>query len=170
MAVEPQQAGRAATIMCGQLHALTGDMMAGITQEQLTRAKNMLKSFLVMGTEARMIAAEGECWSFFFPPLRWERCEMGKMDETELTLDLGRQFLTQGFKESAALMCSKVDDVTKADVHRVATRLFRPDSRKTPLNAGIGSGEPTIVAIGKNVEGLGDVRSILRKWDLGAKQ
>jgi len=87
-----------------------------------------------------------------------------------LTADLGRQFLTQGFKESAALMCSKVDDVTKADVHRVATRLFRPDSRKTPLNAGIGSGEPTIVGIGKNVEGLGDVRSILRKWDLGAKQ
>jgi processing peptidase subunit alpha len=60
MAVEPGQASRAATILCGQLHALTGPMMAGITEEQLSRAKNMLKSFLVMGTEARMIAAEGE--------------------------------------------------------------------------------------------------------------
>ena len=60
MAVEPNHASRAATIMCGQLHALTGDMMAGVTEEQLRRAKNMLKSFLVMGTEARMIAAEGE--------------------------------------------------------------------------------------------------------------
>lgn len=86
-----------------------------------------------------------------------------------LILDLGRQFLTQGFKESSALMCSKVDAVTKQDIHRVATRIFRPQSRTTPLNAGIGSGEPTIVGIGKNVEGLGDVRSVLKKWDLGAK-
>lgn len=46
--------------MAGQLHALTGDMMAGVTNEQLMRAKNMLKSFLVMGTEARMVAVEGE--------------------------------------------------------------------------------------------------------------
>ena len=59
VAVMPDQASRAATIMCAQLHALTGSMMAGVTEEQLTRAKNMLKAFLVMGTEARMVAAEG---------------------------------------------------------------------------------------------------------------
>lgn len=60
MAVEPRMVGRATAIMAGQLHALTGDMMAGVTNEQLMRAKNMLKSFLVMGTEARMVAVEGE--------------------------------------------------------------------------------------------------------------
>ena len=56
------------------------------------------------------------------------------------------------------------------DVYRVATRIFRPDTRTMPLNGGIGSGEPTIVAIGKGVEGLGDVRAVLRKWDLGTRQ
>jgi processing peptidase subunit alpha len=103
IAVNPDQASRAASIMCAQLHALTGNMMSGITEEQLTRAKNMLKAFLVMGTEARMVAAEGQ-----------------SADPTHLGVvadewvDLGRQFLTQGFKESTELMCSKVDSVSKS--------------------------------------------------------
>ena len=73
VAVEPSQASRAAPVMCAQLHSLTGSMMSGITNDQLSRAKNMLKAFLVMGTEARMVAAEGVLGSLFaFSSLRYQ--------------------------------------------------------------------------------------------------
>lgn len=79
-------------------------------------------------------------------------------------------------------MCAKVDRVTKAvsthirscrsyadfqDIHRVASRIFRPETRTTPMNGGIGSGEPTIVAIGKNAGAMSDARAVLKKWGLG---
>lgn len=54
----------------------------------------------------------------------------------------------------------------RQDLHRTATRVLRPSSRTTPLNYGLGSGEPTIVAQGQ-VEGLGDVAATLKAWGLG---
>lgn len=57
-------------------------------------------------------------------------------------------------------------ELTEQDLHRTATRVLRPSSRTTPLNYGLGSGEPTIVAQGQ-VEGLGDVRATLKAWGLG---
>jgi processing peptidase subunit alpha len=51
-------------------------------------------------------------------------------------------------------------------LHRTATRVLRPSSRTVPLNYGLGSGEPTIVAQGQ-IEALGDVRGTLRAWGLG---
>lgn len=44
--------------------------------------------------------------------------------------------------------------------------MLRPSSRTVPLNYGLGSGEPTIVAQGQ-VEGLGDVAATLKAWGLG---
>lgn len=58
------------------------------------------------------------------------------------------------------------DHTDTQDLHRTATRVLRPSSRTTPLNYGLGSGEPTIVAQGQ-VEALGDVRGTLRAWGLG---
>ena len=49
----------------------------------------------------------------------------------------------------------------------MATRIFRPSSNTKTLNHGLGSGGPTIVAIGKDLERLGDIQGILKKWDLG---
>lgn len=63
-------------------------------------------------------------------------------------------------------MCAKIDALTVEDLHRTATRVLRPSSRTTPLNYGLGSGEPTIVAQGQ-VEGLGDVKATLKAWGLG---
>lgn len=54
----------------------------------------------------------------------------------------------------------------RQDLHRTATRVLRPSSRTAPLNYGLGSGEPTIVAQGQ-VEALGDVRGTLKAWGLG---
>ena len=49
----------------------------------------------------------------------------------------------------------------------MANRIFRPSAMTKPLNFGLGSGEPTIVGLGRGVEGLGDVKQVLRKWGLG---
>lgn len=53
------------------------------------------------------------------------------------------------------------------DVWRVANRIFKPSAHTKPLNFGLGSGAPTIVGMGKNVESLGDVKQTLRNWGLG---
>ena len=96
--------------------------------------------------------------------------------------------MSQGYKESVQEMCAKIDAVTREvrtrsmiklqlevlterqqDIWRVATRILRPSSTTKPLNHGLGSGVPTIVAIGRNLERLGDVKQVLRKWDLGRR-
>jgi processing peptidase subunit alpha len=44
--------------------------------------------------------------------------------------------------------------------------VLRPSSATVPLNYGMGSGQPTIVAQGQ-VEALGDVKGVLKSWGLG---
>jgi processing peptidase subunit alpha len=53
---------------------------------------------------------------------------------------------------------------------RTANRVLRPSFNTTPLNYGLGSGKPTIVAQGPNLEALGDVQRALRRWDLGRSE
>jgi hypothetical protein len=82
-------------------------------------------------------------------------------------------------------MCAKVDRVTKEvhliflsvqavavliyqDIHRVATRIFRPHTRTTPMNGGLGACEPTVVAIGKNAGAMSEAKAVLAKWGLGS--
>jgi processing peptidase subunit alpha len=60
-AVYPQFAGSIANVIAHQLDTLTRPMMGGITDGELKRAKNMLKSTLVMALESRLTAVEGEC-------------------------------------------------------------------------------------------------------------
>ena len=57
--VYPQFAPRAAEIIAQQLHALTGRMPGGIEEIEFKRAKNMLKSTLVMSLESKLTAVEG---------------------------------------------------------------------------------------------------------------
>lgn len=59
--VYPQFASRIVDVMAGQLHALTGPMFGGVEEKEVRRAKNMLKSTLVMALESRLTAVEGTC-------------------------------------------------------------------------------------------------------------
>lgn len=68
MSVYPQFAARAAEVIAQQLHALTGPMGGGINEGEFKRAKNMLKSTLVMALESRLTAVEGESFSFLLCP------------------------------------------------------------------------------------------------------
>ncbi|WVQ82015.1 hypothetical protein IAT38_004143 [Cryptococcus sp. DSM 104549] len=138
--VYPQFAGRIVDIVAGQLHALTGPMYGGIDEKEVKRAKNMLKSTLVMALESRLTAVE----------------------------DLGRQVQVHGHKVPVEEMCAKIDALTMQDLYRTANRVLRPSAASGRLNYGLGSGKATIVAQGKDLSALGDVgRTLKEKWGLG---
>ncbi|WVR07392.1 hypothetical protein IAU60_004433 [Kwoniella sp. DSM 27419] len=138
--VYPQFASRIVDVIAGQLHSLTGQMYGGIDEREFRRAKNMLKSTLVMALESRLTAVE----------------------------DLGRQVQIHGHKVPVEEMCAKIDALTIQDLWRTANRILRPTSTTGRLNYGLGSGRPTIVAQGPNLNALGDIkRSLKERWGLG---
>lgn len=67
-----------------------------VSDEELSRAKNMLKSSMMMQLESRLV-----------------QCE-----------DIARQFVTYGKRDSQAVMCAKIDAVTAADIQAVASRMM----------------------------------------------
>ncbi|WWD18944.1 hypothetical protein CI109_103400 [Kwoniella shandongensis] len=138
--VYPQFARRIVDVMAAQLHALTGPMNGGIEQREFVRAKNQLKSTLVMALESRLTAVE----------------------------DLGRQVQIHGHKVPVEEMCAKIDALKMEDLWRTANRVLRPAASSSRLNYGLGSGKATIVAQGADLSGLGDVKRTLKeRWGLG---
>ncbi|OCF57393.1 mitochondrial processing peptidase [Kwoniella mangroviensis CBS 10435] len=138
--VYPEFAPRIVDVIAGQLHSLTGQMFGGIEQKEFLRAKNMLKSTLVMALESKLTAVE----------------------------DLGRQVQIHGHKVPVEEMCAKIDELTLEDLWRTANRVLRPASSSSRLNYGLGSGKATIVAQGPNLRALGDVKRTLKdRWGLG---
>ncbi len=67
-----------------------------VTPEELSRAKNMLKSMMMMQLESRLVVCE----------------------------DIGRQFTTYGHRETPTAICSKIDAVTDRDLMRVASLML----------------------------------------------
>ncbi|KAJ1415744.1 Metalloenzyme, LuxS/M16 peptidase-like protein, partial [Ochromonadaceae sp. CCMP2298] len=67
-----------------------------VSEEELQRAKNMLKSSMMMQLESRLV-----------------QCE-----------DIARQFVTYGKRDSPAHMCDKIDAVTAADIMAVAHKMM----------------------------------------------
>ena len=68
-----------------------------VTQIELERAKNMLKSMMFMQLESRLVLCE----------------------------DIARQFVTYGRRDSPLEVCAKVDKVTAQDIQQLADRMFR---------------------------------------------
>lgn len=65
-----------------------------VTDEELDRARNMLRCNVLTQLESRLVLFE----------------------------DIGRQILTYGKREDAATMCAKIDNVTKEDIQRVVRK------------------------------------------------
>lgn len=78
------------------VHELTKLAYVPVSDEELNRAKKMLKSFMMMQLESRLV-----------------QCE-----------DIARQYASFGFREDPASVCLKIDAVTKADLMAVARRLL----------------------------------------------
>ncbi|KAL8286493.1 hypothetical protein RQP46_004510 [Phenoliferia psychrophenolica] len=125
-----------ATIANSLTHATRG----GLSQGELERAKNQLKSNLAMQLESRIIQVE----------------------------DLGRQTQVLGRKTTLEETALKVDAVTMQDLYRVATRVLRP-WQSPLLSDRAKSGMPTVVVQGKT-DKLPDVMGTLKRWDLAGKQ
>ncbi|KAK0545629.1 hypothetical protein OC861_005196 [Tilletia horrida] len=80
-----------------------------VTQTELNRARNQLKSSLVMALESRLVEVE----------------------------DLGRQVQVHGKKVSVEEMCAKIDQVDLSRLRRVATRVLRPTITAESRGTGI---------------------------------
>lgn len=84
-------------VMCRELHALgleTG--FAALKAGEVQRAKNQLRSSLLMNLESRMVELE----------------------------DLGRQVQVHGRKVGVKEMCRKIEEVTVQDLRKVARMVF----------------------------------------------
>lgn len=85
-------------VMCRELNNLTLDKgYMALQAAEVSRAKNQLRSSLLMNLESRMVELE----------------------------DLGRQVQVHGKKVGAKEMCAKIDALTVEDVRRVAKAVFR---------------------------------------------
>ncbi|TDL20967.1 mitochondrial processing peptidase [Rickenella mellea] len=89
-------------IMAHLVHQFSLLLHANVDAKELLKAKNQLKSSLVMALESRAVEVE----------------------------DLGRQVLVHNRKIPVTEMCDHIDEVTPDDVRRVAQRVFGTQSAK----------------------------------------
>ncbi|KAI1793122.1 Metalloenzyme, LuxS/M16 peptidase-like protein [Ganoderma leucocontextum] len=95
-----RQANNPTHIFPHLVHQLSLLLYSNVPEQELSRAKNQLKSSLMMALESRAVEVE----------------------------DLGRQVLVHSRKIPVSEMCEKIDAVDNAIIHRVAARLFGPRS------------------------------------------
>lgn len=86
---QPHKSRDVAMVLVDHMNQLASEL---VTDEELDRARNMLKCNVLSQLESRLILFE----------------------------DIGRQILTYGHREDTATMCAKVDAVTKEDLQRIA--------------------------------------------------
>ncbi|KUF99104.1 hypothetical protein AM588_10011124 [Phytophthora nicotianae] len=84
----PSHTSNLVALLCNQMLSVANRPVDAI---ELARAKNQLKSSVLMNLESRMILYE----------------------------DIGRQLLTYGERETPESVCAKIDQVTAADIQRV---------------------------------------------------
>lgn len=90
---EPQHAFSLARTLVQQMSKIGVEK---VSEEEASRAKNQLKSRVLMNLESRNILCE----------------------------DIGRQLLTYGYREQASELCKQIDDVTRDDLLRVARSML----------------------------------------------
>ncbi|KAJ3107354.1 Mitochondrial-processing peptidase subunit alpha [Phlyctochytrium planicorne] len=140
-----------AHILCDQLHRMTD----GFTAEELSRAKNQLKSNLLMSLESRSVELE----------------------------DIARQVMVQnGKRVGVSEMCRRVDVVQEEDLVRVARRVVLGEEVKSPLMFGDEGvkhwkrrpgGGVSVLVHGPLVGGRGDplrrISRTLKEWGVGPR-
>ena len=93
----PSHVAQMLEVMCRELKSLSDETgYAALKDGEVQRAKNQLRSSLLMNLESRMVELE----------------------------DLGRQVQVHGRKVGVKEMCKKIEDVTVKDLRRVAKQVF----------------------------------------------
>ncbi|KAK1982811.1 insulinase [Colletotrichum cereale] len=132
-------------VMCRELRALTLDTgFSALKTGEVDRAKNQLRSSLLMNLESRMVELE----------------------------DLGRQVQVHGRKIPVTDMCRRIQDLTPADLRRVARLVVGG----LVENAGRGSGAPTVVLQEAQAHGVSThtlewegIQNTIYDWQLGRR-
>ncbi|KAJ3078877.1 Mitochondrial-processing peptidase subunit alpha, partial [Quaeritorhiza haematococci] len=133
-------------ILCDQLLTMT----AHITEEELSRAKNQLKSNLLMSLESRIVELE----------------------------DVGRQIMVHGKRLGIQEMCKRIETLTPDDLKRVARRMVFGADIPSPFQyegctpwVRTGNGEPTVIIQGplKYNDPLMSAPTVLSNWKIGRK-
>ena len=132
-------------VMCRELQNLTLDTgFSALQPVEINRAKNQLRSSLLMNLESRMVELE----------------------------DLGRQVQVHGRKVGAKEMCAKIDALTVQDLRRVARQVLRgkvinvgrgSGAPTVVLQEGVQSG------MGKKAFGWGEIQERIGRWKLGRR-
>ncbi|ORX45487.1 LuxS/MPP-like metallohydrolase [Hesseltinella vesiculosa] len=134
----PEYASAMVEVICRELDMVSRNDVGSFTvnEVELNRAKNQLKSSLLMNLESRMVQLE----------------------------DLGRQVQVHGKKTGIDTMLANIDKVDLDVLRRVAARVVRG---AVSVTSG-GSGKPTFVVQGPNLNSLSDVSKIAEKYGIGA--
>lgn len=141
---EPGKVGLMVDVICRELQNLSLETgFTSLQPQEVSRAKNQLRFSLLMNLESRLVELE----------------------------DLGRQVQVHGRKVGVKEMCAKIEEVSIADLRRVAKQVF---SGKV-YNVGNGTGAPTVV-VQEGEDGSGkrrpqiaweDVQQRISRWKLG---
>jgi len=142
----PERIANMLDVMCRELHNLTVETGFSALQEgEVQRAKNQLKSSLLMNLESRMVELE----------------------------DLGRQVQVQGRKTGVKEMCRKIDALTVKDLRRVARTVMGGGIKNVGVGSGaptVVMQESEIAGGGRGKEfGWGEIQERIGKWKLGRR-
>lgn len=144
-ACSPAKVVQMLEVLCRELHALTMDTGFGALQKgEVMRAKNQLRSSLLMNLESRMVELE----------------------------DLGRQVQVHGKKVGVKEMCARIDELTIQDLRRVATLVVRgmvqnPGGGSGAPTVVLQEGEEE----GRKLKELpwGEIQDRIARWKLGRR-
>ena len=131
-------------VMCRELQALTLESgYSSLQVVEVNRAKNQLRSSLLMNLESRMVELE----------------------------DLGRQVQVHGRKIGVKEMCARIDALTVKDLRRVAQQVFR--GNVVNVGQGSGAPTVVLqegsTAGGKVDFGWDRIQDQISKWRLGRR-
>ncbi|TPX45264.1 hypothetical protein SeMB42_g04072 [Synchytrium endobioticum] len=127
-------------------------MITTIGGDELARAKNQLKSSLLMSLESKMLELE----------------------------DIGRQVMVHGQRLSVNEMIRRIEDLTSEDLMRVARRIVLGEDIPSPLKyddgwtrpwVRTGRGNPTVLIQGPigEKDPLTEVEKVLMEWGLNSR-
>jgi processing peptidase subunit alpha len=141
----PSQVTQMLEVMCRELKSLGDETgYAALKEGEVQRAKNQLRSSLLMNLESRMVELE----------------------------DLGRQVQVHGRKVGVKEMCKKIEDVSIKDLRRVARQVFGGDVRNPGSGSGaptvvLQEGEQE--GLTRKEFTWDDIQTRIARWKLGRR-
>lgn len=141
----PQRVSQMLEVMCRELQNLTLDTsFSALQPTEINRAKNQLRSSLLMNLESRMVELE----------------------------DLGRQVQVHGRKVGVKEMCRKIDALTVHDLRRVARQVM--GGMVVNVGQGSGAPTVVLQegmqsALKSKEFGWGEIQERIARWKLGRR-